>query len=209
MLNIKRFDNDLMSANCYILFDKERNNDCIIIDPGSEECVELIEYFKQEKLEPEYIILTHEHTDHTWGCNTLIDRYNAKVICTQACKEALPKEGNSYFQLYYDDPDYTYSVKCVDYTTEQLNWKLDWNGHIIRFIATPGHSDGSMCFSIDNDALFTGDTIMQYKPYIPKKRGSLEKYKESVEKITTGYIDDIMVYPGHGVPFLLSNFKIL
>lgn len=102
-----------MTSNCYII-SQENYNGCIVIDPGTEDCKEIIEYFETRNLEPEYIFLTHEHSDHTWGCNTLIDKYNAKVVTSNECKKALPKESNAYFQFYFDDPNYTYNVKQVD-----------------------------------------------------------------------------------------------
>ncbi len=164
-------------------------------------------YLDANGLTPDYLILTHEHTDHTWGCNTLIDRYDAKVVCSEACKLALPKEGRNYFLFYYDDLNYTYAVKRVDNVLEELQYELSWNSLNIKFIATPGHSDGSVCLSIGT-ALFTGDTIMQYKPYVHKKRGSMEQYKASVELIMSSFDAKVtMVYPGHGETFILSDYE--
>lgn len=155
---------------------------------------------------PEYIILTHEHTDHTWGCNTLLDKYNSKIVCSRFCRDALPKEGRAYFQFYYDDSNYEYAVKKVDILIEDINCVLKWNEYDIYFIPTPGHSDGSVCFSID-DNLFTGDTLMQYKPFIPKKKGSSEKLQDSIESILNKYPLTTVVYPGHGDSFLLSKYN--
>ncbi len=177
---------------------------CIIVDPGSEKCKNEITFIDKLQLAVDYIILTHEHTDHTWGCNTLIDKYNPKVICSEECKKVLPKEGQVYFRFYYDDPNYEYAVSRVDYTIEELSNHLLWNGNKITFISTPGHSKGSICFSI-NDLLFTGDTIMQYKPFINKKNGSVEEYKASIEKICRLYDKNTQIFPGHGNPFLLRE----
>jgi len=204
-MRVERFVNELMSSNCFVvsLADSDR---CIVIDPGTENCVELMTYLDDNGLKPDYLVLTHEHTDHTWGCNTLIDRYDAKVVCSEACKSALPKEGRNYFLFYYDDLNYTYAVKRVDKVLEALDYELSWNGLTLRFIETPGHSDGSVCLSI-GDALFTGDTIMQYKPYVHKKRGSLEKFRASVELILSSFDRDVtMVYPGHGASFILNEY---
>lgn len=198
-----------MNSNSYLIFDEEFKNKCIVVDPASEKCEALVSFCSNEKLTPEYVILTHEHTDHTWGCNTLIDKYDAKVICSQSCKEALPLEGDAYFRFYYDDPEYHYAVKRVDYTIEQLGYSWQWNDHTFHFIHTPGHSRGSICFSVDDVALFSGDTIMQCKPFIPKKRGSVEDYNNSVKTIINTFHKDIIVYPGHGESFILNDFKKL
>lgn len=74
---------------------------CLIIDPASEKSLREIEFIESHNLTLDYILLTHEHTDHTWGVNALLDKYDAKVVCSQKCKENLPKAGDAYFLLYY------------------------------------------------------------------------------------------------------------
>ena len=203
MIKVQRFINELMSSNCYIIYDDILKRS-IVVDPASEKCLNEIEFIDNNRLTVDYILLTHEHTDHTWGCNILIEKYEPKVICSEACKIALPKEGQSYFSFYYDNPEYHYVVKKVDYTIEELGNKLMWLNYFILFVATPGHSAGSVCFSID-DKLFTGDTIMQYKLLIIKKYGSIVLFEESVANIKRLYHRETQVYPGHGELFKLKE----
>lgn len=204
-MNVVRFVNELMHSNCYVVSDC-RSGSCIIIDPATEECSEIIEYIEREKLCPFYVFLTHEHTDHTWGCNKLIETYGTKVVASQKCKEALPYEGQAYFQFYYDDPTYTYAVGKVDLTTEEIGGRLNWAGRKVRFYNTPGHSEGSVCIHMGN-CLFSGDTLMQYKPYISRKSGAGELFLKSVEMLINLFPPDMMVYPGHGERFLLKNYE--
>lgn len=158
-----------------------------------------MEYIKSNGLTLDYILLTHEHTDHTWGVNSLLDyEPSAKVVCSELCKQALPQEARAYFQLYYDDPNYSYNVRRVDFTTEEMNWNLDWVGHNIKFIDTPGHSPGSVCVVID-DLVFGGDTLMPFKPFIKKRNGgSVEQFQESIKKMKELFSPDTLVNPGHG-----------
>lgn len=204
MLQVERFVNELMSSNCYIVWD-DASLRCLVIDPASEKSLREIEFIESHNLTLDYILLTHEHTDHTWGVNALLDKYDAKVICSQKCKENLPKSGDMYFQLYYDRKDYHYEVRRVDFTCEEQNWELGWNGKTIKFINTPGHSFGSMCIRLNN-MLFSGDTIMQSKPFINKRNGSLELYKKSIYNILSLIPENLEVYPGHGDKFPLSVF---
>jgi len=115
MLQIKRIVNELMSSNCYVIFDDTQYKGCIVVDPGTEKCDQLLNFFKKTNLYPEYVFLTHEHTDHTWGCNTLIEKFDCKIVCSAACNTALPFEGCMYFQFYYDNPNYEYNVKKSGY----------------------------------------------------------------------------------------------
>lgn len=207
MLKIERFVNELMSSNCYVVYDEDTKR-CLVIDPGSEKSLREIEFIEKNGLTLDYIILTHEHTDHTWGVNSLVEQYKkAKVICSEVCKQNLTKEFQAYFLLYYDDANYHYTVCKVDKTTEVLNGALMWQGYEIRFISTPGHSLGSICILIDV-MLFTGDTIMQAKPYINKRNGSKELFYESRKKVVEMFKPETAVYPGHGEPFALSDYQI-
>lgn len=205
MITVKRFINELMSSNCYLVAD-EASNHCICIDPASEKSLREIEYIEQNCLTLDYIILTHEHTDHTWGCNALVEKFGAQVICSEVCKQNLAKEFQAYFLLYYDNLDYHYTVCQVDDTTEELGNELEWQGHKIEFINTPGHSMGSICILIE-EMLFTGDTLMQSKPYINKRNGSKEKYLESVNMLLNRFERNLMIFPRHGNSFQIHLFK--
>ncbi len=129
------------------------------------------------------------------------------MICSEACKQNLAKDFQAYFLLYiYDNQDYKYSVCRVGHTTEELDSSLSWQRYVLRFIPTPGHSMGSICILIDG-LLFTGDTIMQTKPYINKRNGSKEKFKESREMILGRFDGNQIIYPGHGDTFKLKEMQ--
>ncbi len=205
MLIVEKYINELMSSNCYIVVD-EASKHCICIDPASEKSLREIDFIDNNGLKLDYIFLTHEHTDHTWGCNALVDKYAAKVICSEFCKQNLAREFQAYFLLYYDNPDYQYTVCKVDKTTEELGDKLDWEGYSIEFIHTPGHSMGSICLLVDG-MLFTGDTIMQSKPYINKRNGSKDAFTQSLKMVFDRFNEKQTVYPGHGDVFLLGEIS--
>lgn len=209
MIIVECFVNQLMSSNCFVVIDDEAKR-CVCIDPASEKSDREIKLIEDSGLKLDFILLTHEHTDHTWGVNALLEKYpSAKVICSERCKEALPREAKAYFQFYYDDPNYTYNVMRVDFTTEELSNMINWEGNIIYFVDTPGHSPGSVCIVIDN-MIFGGDTLMPFRPFIKKRNGgSIEKYKESVEKMLSSYSEDTIVYPGHGDIKNLKDYKFL
>lgn len=197
-----------MTSNCYLVVDKDSRH-CMCIDPASEKSELEIAYIKENGLALDYIILTHEHTDHTWGVNALVFAFpKVKVICSEICKQNLKKEFQSYFLYYYDNPNYQYTVCNVDFTTEDLDWKLDWGGNRILFISSPGHSMGSMCIYISG-SLFTGDAILQSKPYINKRNGSKDLFYNSARMVYDSFPEKTIVYPGHGDTFLLHDYKYL
>lgn len=207
MIHIERFINQLMSSNCYLVVD-EATGYCLCIDPASEKSEREIEYISDNRLILDYILLTHEHIDHTWGVNALLEAFpTAKVVCSELCKGTFPKDAKVFFQLFYNVTNYEYVIKRIDYTTEFLGGKLKWHGHEVKFIDTPGHSPGSVCIAIDG-MLFGGDTLILFKPFINKRKGgSKEQFAESITTIQRLFTPNTKVYPGHGEPFELHEIK--
>lgn len=204
MLEIKRFVNNPVPSNTYLV-SIENTRSCIVIDPGSREGPELMAYITEKGLTVDYIILTHEHFDHCWGVNELINKTETKVVCTQNCKDKVILPSN-YFNKFYFNSEEEYSVNRVDIVVEDLGYTLDWKGTNIRFIETKGHSPGGMCISIEN-TLFTGDTLLlNTKPVLMKRLGSSKvDYKESVTRVFDEFPNNTIVYPGHGDSFLLKD----
>lgn len=206
-MKIEKFINTPVSSNTYVLFENE-NDSCIIVDPGTPDCLLLFEFLDNHRLLPELIILTHEHFDHTWGCNIIRDKYQCKIVSSKVCAERLSIPQN-YFNLLYFNREEEFQVKDVDILLEDVNYNIIWNKYIISFFETPGHTNGSVCFFVDNN-LFTGDTLMKgYKPFFKKKDGgSLVKLKQDVHVIFDCFEkQDTRVYPGHGAPFFLYEVR--
>ena len=195
MLQVQRFINELMTSNCYVVYD-EGTNHCLVIDPASEKSLREVQFIEEKGLALDYIILTHEHTDHNWGVNSLREHFpDSKLVCSELCNKHVKKTNRTYFLFYYDDPDYRYEIAPADLLINE-DGSLDWNGLQIQFVITPGHSFGSMCIDVDG-MLFTGDTIMPYKPYFNGRDSNEEDWKQSVTKIISSFKDEV-IYPGHG-----------
>lgn len=197
MIKVERFINQLMTSNCYLVVDEETKR-CVVIDPGSEKSEREISFIRGHKLKLDYIIVTHEHSDHNWGVNALVEAFpDAKLICSEECAKRVNKLYKAYFLLYYNDPNYRYDLRQPDILIKSDDDNLEWNGHKLEFILTPGHSYGSMCIKID-DMLFTGDTIMPSKPYFNGRDSNKDSWKGSIEKIAKTILPQVMLYPGHG-----------
>ncbi len=203
MLKIERFVNELMTSNCYIVA-VEASKHCICIDPASEKSLREIEYIESNGLTLDYIILTHEHTDHNWGVNSLREHFpNCKLVCSEPCNKYVKKTNRAYFLFYYDDPDYRYEIAPADILISNQEDSISWVGSEIKFMLTPGHSYGSMCIDIEG-MLFTGDTIMPFKPYFNGRDSNEDDWELSIQNIKDAYAAESIVYPGHGEPLTLG-----
>lgn len=206
MLKVERFVNELMTSNCYIVAD-EASKHCICIDPASEKSLCEIDYIESNGLTLDYIILTHEHTDHNWGVNSLREHIpGSKLVCSEPCNKYVKKTNRAYFLLYYDNPDYRYEIASADILITNYEDDIPWVGHDIKFILTPGHSYGSMCIDVDG-MLFTGDTIMPFKPYFNGRDSNEDDWKESIGVLNQKYGSNTLIYPGHGDTLNFENWN--
>ena len=206
MLQVERFVNELMTSNCYVVYDNDTHK-CIAIDPGSEMSCREIQFIREQNLKLDYILVTHEHTDHNWGVNSLYGAFeDVKLICSIECSKRVNKANRVYFLFYYDDPDYRYQMRQPDVIVQSDKEILEWNGHNISLILTPGHSYGSMCIEIE-DMLFTGDTIMPYKPYFNGRDSNENDWIISIIMLEKELPFEKKVYPGHGETLTFNEWQ--
>ncbi len=176
-----------IDTNIYIV---EHDGHFIIIDPEGP-ATTLFKAFNELQGKPEAILLTHGHFDHVGAVEDLVATYHIPVY---ASKDEIP---------LLNDPDMNlssqYGLHYHIHVDHELvnNEELDIIGLHIRCIATPGHTEGGMCYLIGND-LFAGDTIFfeSYGRY-DFPTGSFEKICTSINKILE-LPETTNIYPGHG-----------
>lgn len=91
-MNIKRVLVGNLETNCYIL---EKDNECIIIDPGAEPTK--IEQQINENLIG--IIITHSHYDHVGALNYFKEKYKIPVYDYSNLKEGVNQVGCFCFNM--------------------------------------------------------------------------------------------------------------
>ena len=205
-LAIKQIVNSPVTSNCYIVSDKSGSEGCIIVDPGSEDILEYIDYMKQEGLTPSYIFLTHEHFDHCWGVNELRDTFPmVKLVCSKICSDAI-QSGKKNYSVFYQQPGF--EINPANIILDDVGWQLDWNGEVIKLYSSQGHSAAGIIFFIDK-YVFTGDTLIKGIKTVTKlKTASKEKLKETMALLEAEKGRGLVVCPGHGEIFDLDNYAL-
>ncbi|WP_409415525.1 MBL fold metallo-hydrolase [Flavobacterium sp. PS2] len=194
--------NQPIDSNCFVVYN-DLNSSCIIIDPGTEDCNELLLFLEKKNLVPEYIILTHEHFDHIWGVNKLLELFDCKVVCAEKCLESIINKKKNlsifYNQIGFEIP-MTNNVLIV--SDEVLNL----GKYSVQFKETPGHSQGSISFWI-NEMLFVGDVFIKDTKTVTKlPSGSKKELSETIYALKELFSNrNIVVYPGHGEVFYFDN----
>ena len=176
-------------ANCYVLTD-ETSKTALVIDPGvpSDELNDTLFGFDLK-----YVLLTHGHFDHIFGCKALKEIYPEVNICIHS-GDKICLESNKYNLA--GDFEETPGVSA-DIVLE--------NGSVINFadtsfyvLNTPGHSPGSVCY-IDNKnkLIFSGDTLFCLTVgRTDFLGGNFDDMMASIKKLAE-FDDDYAVYPGH------------
>ncbi len=202
---VQRIPNKPVDSNSFIIYCQESSS-CIIVDPGTEDCHDLIEFLEEKELSPEYIFLTHEHFDHIWGVNKLKVLYDAKIVCSKDCAiKIIDKKKN--MSVFYNKVGFeTYPA---DILIEDLNYRILFLDNIIEFISTPGHTDGSICILI-KDNLFTGDLIIRnLKTVIKLPGGSKSNLYITMEMINKRFNDQqVYLHSGHGESFICTELEL-
>ncbi len=175
-----------LRVNSYFLVNNEKQ--AIVIDSGEN-------YKKIKQTEQELgvkinaVLLTHAHFDHAGNAKKLQDD-GAKIYVSKLDAPKLLNEDNlgSDFGRKFDylTADFTFGDGDV----------LNICDFEIKVIATPGHTDGSVCFLIGN-ALFTGDTLFNGSVgRTDFKSGNRSDMVLSIKKLFA-LVGDYPVYPGH------------
>ncbi len=81
-------------------------------------------------------------------------------------------------------------------------------GHDIHCIYTPGHSLGNSIYVLDENFVFTGDSLILSNKVITRfKDGDADEFRNNTLPILQSFPSDITIMPGHGEPFKKKDFK--
>ena len=127
------FDNK-SSTYTYII-SSGQGREALVIDPVIEKTAEYLNVLKELNLKLVKVIDTHIHADHISGLNELAKQTNCtKIMGEQSASEVV-------------------DIRVKD------NEKIKIENIELISIYTPGHTDCSYCFLM-NDRVFTGDTLL-------------------------------------------------
>lgn len=206
-----------LNSNMYVVFTE---SEAVVFDPCEDD--ELLQLLDSNHIEKVHILLTHEHYDHISGVDWLLNNKGADIFCHNDAAKALAmgrtrtpalistvlanedrKDGGHRY------PDFKAKFKpysiLADRTFEDY---LEFEIGDLRFRAksTPGHSPGSACYMLNDELIFTGDTLLQNDKIILRFSNSM---KNEYEDVTLPYLRSLkktmIVMPGHGVPFVMSD----
>ena len=178
-----------------------KNNNYVVIDPNTREAAlidcshpdeEIVRYIQSQGATLKYIFLTHIHFDHMLGLNYFREKYQVGIFRPRV-DEVLWEQMNEWMVTQgFPRSDLPEPAGLV-----HANSVFTLGKHSIRVIKTPGHTEESVCYLVENH-LFSGDTLFQGtygRTDLPG--GSLKQIRESIHRLLK-LPDETIVYPGHG-----------
>ena len=194
-----------LGANCYLLSSGEH---AFIVDPAARVDVMLSALY-DGRLTLDGVLLTHGHFDHVMNLGPLLDRFPVPVYLGKGDKD-LPSDGRkNAFALFFGQ-DRTFP-EATDLLSD--GDVIPLGDEVLRVIATPGHSGGSVCFYAEKDRLLvTGDTL--FSDTVGRTDlygGSYAVLRDSLTELEALSRRDpeIVIYPGHGPSARLSDALLL
>lgn len=178
-IQIEKLELGPYGTNAYVLICRATGESLVVDAPG--EAPKLLEALSGTT--PRYILITHNHMDHTGALAELKSALGVPVAAHADDAGRLPAAADKLL----NDGD---GISCGDIKLSVLH--------------TPGHTPGSLCF-LTGDYLIAGDTIF---PDGPGKTGSPADFKRIVESLTTKIFtlpDGVQIFPGHGSSTVLGR----
>lgn len=180
------------AMNCYLV-ENTATRGVVVVDPGADG-PRIIADIAERK--PAAVLLTHGHYDHIGAADALCVHYGIPLYIHTA---DIPKltDPNLNVGASFDCP----TVVRTTPTPVEDNQCLTLAGMRITVLHTPGHSAGSVCYLLpENAGLLCGDTLFDggYGRY-DFVDGDFSALKNSLRRIL--YMRPRMrAYPGHGGP---------
>lgn len=187
---------------------------CLIVDPGHGAAEAVLEAVRAHRLEPEAILITHGHMDHTWDAVPLARHYGVPAWIHPADRYQFgaPAKGlpDSFpRELLVGHPD-----QEPDEVSElpESGGELAFAAAEVTVLHTPGHTGGSVMFRFGGDdvpVLATGDTLLAAGPGRADAPGaSPAGLRASLGMIAATCPDDTRLLTGHGPTTTLSETGI-
>ena len=180
-IQIERYELGPFGTNSYIMTCLKTGDSIVVDAPGDAEKI----LSQVQQTHPKYILMTHNHMDHTGALAQLKSALNVPIAAHTADAGRLPVAPD---MLLADGDGVTF-------------------GNIrLAVMHTPGHTPGSLCFYTEA-YLISGDTLF---PDGPGKTGSPADFKQIVESLKNKIFslpDDTQVFPGHGNHTVLGKEK--
>jgi glyoxylase-like metal-dependent hydrolase (beta-lactamase superfamily II) len=189
----------MFATNCWIIAPSE-GSECIIVDPGMPDISRDIEMIIEEhKLKPVAALLTHGHLDHTFSITPLADGYDIPAYIHSEDRRFIADPAGIHGEQFIAQLEAMTFVEPKKVNELKNGATLELLGMKITAIHAPGHTRGSLMFTINDEILVSGDVL--FAGSIGRTDLPTGSSKEMINTLKTKVLtlsDDLRVLTGHG-----------
>ena len=193
-------------TNCWILA-TGIGQECIIVDPGIAKpnlVKNILEKVSEHNLKPAAILITHGHLDHIFSVLPLSREIPMRTFITGADRflltdptGAIDKGGVSEQLIAAFGGDKFKEPSDVIEVEDFSHFEIA--GLEIGAIFAPGHTKGSVLFTVDNQQLISGDVLFAGSiGRTDMPTGSASDMRKTLRERVLTLPDELNVLPGHG-----------
>ena len=189
-LYLKQLPLGPMQNFAYLLGDRQTRR-AVVVDPAWE-IDRILDTLAADDMRLEAALITHFHPDHLGG-----DLMGHHI---QGAAELLERGEKIKVHVHKSEADYVPRISSLsrsDLVLTESGDELVVGEQRVRYLHTPGHTPGSLCFLLD-DNLISGDTLFVGGCGRVDLPGSdpAQMYDSLVNKLRA-LPDHTMLYPGH------------
>ena len=193
-------------TNCWILA-TGIGQECIIVDPGIAKpnlVKNILEKVSEHNLKPAAILITHGHLDHIFSVLPLSKEIPMRTFITGADRflltdpaGAIDKGGVSEQLIAAFGGDKFKEPSDVIEVEDFSHFEIA--GLEIGAIFAPGHTKGSVLYTVDNQQLISGDVLFAGSiGRTDMPTGSASDMRKTLRERVLTLPDELNVLPGHG-----------
>ena len=198
---IRSFPAGAFGTNCYAVAAGPRR-ECVVVDPGMDAIEPLARMLADDGLQPVAVVLTHGHLDHTFSVLPVCDGYDIPAylhpddsgMLADPARWHGPQLAPLITGVRLPDP--------ADVLPLADGAVLDLAGVQLTVRHAPGHTQGSVVFSLDLDdapGLLAGDVLFAGSVgRVDLPGGSWDAMLHSLRDVVLPLDDATVVLPGHG-----------
>ena len=192
-LHIKTFCLGDWATNCYVV--RTDSGQCWLVDVGFGPD-SMIQYVKDEGLEPQQVVLTHAHVDHIAGLSEVRSHWPQIPILIHAAEQRFLTEPLLNLSIALDQP-----IVAPEATGKLDHGQtLDLDGFPFEVRHTPGHSPGGVSLvQHDHQVVIAGDCL--FAGSVGRTDFPTSDPATLIDSIRTQLYtlpDETSVLPGHG-----------
>ena len=196
---VASFAAPMFGTNCWIIAPGQ-GQECVVVDPGMPDVSHHVaQLCDQYRLKPVALLLTHGHLDHTFSVAPVCSGYGIPTYIHTEDRILLRHPELAISREFAATLEGTVFEEPSDVRELRNGEEMEFLDMKIRAIHAPGHTRGSLLYSINDEILLGGDVLFAGsigRTDLPT--GSSKDMENTLRKKILPLDDAMRVLPGHG-----------